>query len=365
MTRSTLLALLALVVPAALAVGSIAAPSTTAALASAGASSPAVARTSGTAAVPPPGGAALVATTGRGAGAVESQKASRDRGARVPSGFTEQSIQLEGVRLNYVRGGSGPTLVLLHGYPQTWYMWRDLLPELARHYTVIAPDLRGAGQSSAPPTGYDKATMAADVHQLLVRLRLETDVSLVGHDIGTMVAYAYAAAHPDQVRRLALTEAPIPDESLYAFPSLTPQGPGFWNFGFFSLQNGLPEDIIDGREHVWVEQFTDWLEVQDGVDSRDAREYARWLRDDAHLRASFEYFRALPQDVSDNEEFGRTALTMPVLALGAEGSLGQSVPDQVSRYASDVTAVVVADSGHWVFEEQPQRTTQILLAFLD
>ncbi|WP_329103054.1 alpha/beta hydrolase [Micromonospora sp. NBC_01699] len=285
-------------------------------------------------------------------------------GGRVPQGYTEQRVQVGDVGINYVRGGRGDPLVLLHGYPQTWYMWRKVLPELARHYTVVAPDLRGAGGSDAPPDGYDKKTLADDVHGLLAQLDLDGDLRVVGHDIGTMVAYAYAAEHGDDVRKLVLTEAPIPDGSLFRIPSLTPDGPGFWNLGFFSLPNGLPEEIVDGREELWVDRFTDSMEVQDGISADDVREYARHLKDSAHLRASFEYFRALPQDIADNSEYTRTKLTMPVLALGARASLGESVPDQVRQYATMVSGDVIEDSGHWIFEEQPAELTDRLLHFL-
>jgi pimeloyl-ACP methyl ester carboxylesterase len=284
---------------------------------------------------------------------------------RIPAGFIEQKTQVGDVAINYVRGGHGKTLVLVHGYPQTWYEWRGLLPELAKHYTVIAPDLRGAGKSDAPARGYDKKTLAADLHGLLSKLGLDRDIRLVGHDIGTMVAYAYAAAHPDDVTKLVLSEAPIPDPSLYDFPSLTAQGPGVWNFGFFSLTNGLPEQIIDGREELWVDRFTDSLEVQkDGIGPVQVREFAKYLRDDAHLRASFEWFRAFPTDIADNANYARTKLTMPVLALGASHSLGERVAIQVRRYATNVTGGVIADSGHWIYEEHPAELTQRLLTFL-
>ena len=284
---------------------------------------------------------------------------------RVPDGYTEQKARVGDISINYVRGGRGDPLVLLHGYPQTWYMWRKVLPELARHYTVIAPDLRGAGDSDAPAQGYDKKTLADDVHGLLAQLDLGGEINLVGHDIGTMVAYAYAAEHPDEVSKLVLTEAPIPDQSLYQIPSLTPEGPGFWNFGFFNLPNGLPEEIVDGREDLWVDRFTDSMEVQDGIDADDIQEYARHLRDSAHLRASFEYFRALPQDVADNSEYNKTKLAMPVLALGARASLGDAVQNQVRQYATTVSGDIIEDSGHWIFEEQPAELTDRLLHFLE
>ncbi|MGK5740725.1 alpha/beta fold hydrolase [Micromonospora sp. URMC 103] len=286
-------------------------------------------------------------------------------GERIPDSFTEQTALVGDITINYLRGGRGSTLVLLHGYPQTWYMWRKILPELAEHYTVIAPDLRGAGGSDAPAGGYDKKTLARDVYGLLSQLGLERDISLVGHDIGTMVAYAYAAAHSEQVSKLVLTEAPIPDQNLYQFPSLTPKGPGAWNFGFFSLSNGLPERMVNGREALWVERFIDSMRVQKtGIGDEDVDEYARYLQDDARLRASFEYFRAFPQDIADNAEYGKTKLPMPVLALGARGSLEEAVLSQARRYATTVSGGVIENSGHWIFEEQPAEVTARLLEFL-
>ncbi|MEV0806417.1 alpha/beta hydrolase [Micromonospora sp. NPDC050200] len=284
---------------------------------------------------------------------------------RVPAGFTEQRAQVGDVAINYVRGGRGPTVVLLHGYPQCWRMWRGLLPQLATSYEVVAPDLRGFGDSDAPPGGYDKKTVAADLHGLLTGLGLAEEVRLVGHDLGTMVAYAYAAAHPDRVARLVLTEAPIPDESIYTIPALTAAGPAVWNFGFFNVPNGLPEELVAGRESLWVDRFTDSIMVnKDSIGADDIEEYARHLSDPAHLRASFAYFRAFGQDVADNAAYRKTPLPMPVLAVGARASLGEQVADQVRRYAGTVTGQVVEDSGHWLFEERPAELAALLLPFL-
>jgi pimeloyl-ACP methyl ester carboxylesterase len=186
--------------------------------------------------------------------------------AGVPIGFTSQFATVGGLRLHYVRGGSGPVVVLLHGYPQHWYEWREIAPPLAEQFTVIAVDLRGAGESQAPASGYDKATMAADVHGLLDQLGLAEDVRVVGHDIGTMVAYAYAAHHREAVSRLVLSEAPIPmAEFMDRAPALTEQGPGIWNFGFFSLSNGLPESVISGRESIWLRDFMDSISAAPGA----------------------------------------------------------------------------------------------------
>ncbi|MET7669974.1 alpha/beta fold hydrolase [Micromonospora luteifusca] len=285
--------------------------------------------------------------------------------ARVPEGFTEQRAQVGEVMINYVRGGQGPTLVLLHGYPQCWYMWRSLLPALARHFEVVAPDLRGFGGSDAPGGGYDKKTVAADLHGLLDQLGLTGDLRLVGHDLGTMVAYAYAAAHPDRVRRLVLSEAPIPDEDVYTLPALTSAGPGVWNFGFFSLGNGLPEQVVTGREVLWVDRFTDALMVRKGsIAAAGVEEYASHLRDPAHLQASFGYFRAFGQDIADNVAYRGTRLTMPVLAIGASASLGAKLAEQVGRYAETVRGEVVEDCGHWLYEERPEEMLALLCDFL-
>jgi pimeloyl-ACP methyl ester carboxylesterase len=264
-----------------------------------------------------------------------------------------------------VRGGHGPTLVLVHGFPQTWFEWRELLPELAKHYTVIAPDLRGAGKSDAPAGGYDKKTLAADLHGLLSGLGLNQGIRLVGHDIGTMVSYAYAAAYPHEVAKLVLSEAPIPDANLYTFPALTEAGPGPWHFGFFTQTNGMPEQLIDGREELWVDKFIDSLEVQkNGVGPAQVKEFAKYLRDDAHLKANLEWFRAFPTDIADNAVYREKKLTMPVLAIGADHSLGDFLPTQVRGYATNVTGAVIADSGHWIYEEHPAELTRMLLTFL-
>jgi pimeloyl-ACP methyl ester carboxylesterase len=285
---------------------------------------------------------------------------------QIPAGFNRHKVSVRSVGIDYVTGGNGPTLVLLHGYPQSWYEWRHILPALAEHYTVVAPSLRGAGHSDAPPTGYDKKTLAGDIHGLLVQISHDKDIRLIGHDIGTMVAYSYAAAHPRDVVKLVLSEAPVVDPSIYTFPALTADGPGPWHFGFFLLPNGFPEELIAGKELVWVDKFIDSLEVVKGaVAPDDVAVYAEHLRDPAHLKASLEWFRTWPQDMVDNAAYQKTKLAVPVLAIGAQGSLGDFVADKARAYASDVTGVVIANSGHWIYEEHPAELTRMLLDFLD
>ncbi|MFJ9895096.1 alpha/beta fold hydrolase [Streptomyces sp. NPDC091280] len=286
-------------------------------------------------------------------------------GEYVPAGFSEHRTRVAGTGIDYVIGGHGPTLVLIHGYPQTWYEWHAVMPALAEHYTVVAPDLPGAGRSDAPASGYDKKTMAATLHALLVSLGKDQDVNVVGHDIGTMVAYAYAAQYPRTVRKLVLSEAPLPDPGIYRFPSLTAQGPGAWHFGFFALESGLPESLIRGRELTWTSGFMREIAVhKEALTPNELRVFSSYLRDYAHLEASFAWFRTFPQDIADNAKFQKRPLTMPVLAIGASGSLGSSVAEQVRQYATHVTGAVVPDSGHWLYEEHPQEMTTMLLRFL-
>ncbi|MFF7642441.1 alpha/beta fold hydrolase [Streptomyces canus] len=294
-----------------------------------------------------------------------SDKPAPSSGEQMPAGFSEHKTQVAGIGINYVIGGHGPTLVLIHGYPQTWYEWHGIMPALAKHYTVIAPDLPGAGKSDAPAAGYDKKTMAAKLHALLVSLGKADDVNVVGHDIGTMVAYSYAAQYPHSVHKLVLSEAPIPDKGIYQHPALTAEGPGAWHFGFFSLRTGLPESLIRGRELAWTSGFMRGIAVhKDALTPKDLHVFASYLRDPARLEASFAWFRTFPQDIADDARFQKTPLTMPVLAIGASGSLGKSVAKQVRHYAAHVTPAVVPDSGHWIYEEQPKATTDMLLRFL-
>lgn len=283
--------------------------------------------------------------------------------ALLPDGFRSAFIEVEGVRLHYVTGGEGEPLVLLHGWGSTWYMWRKVMPQLAERYTVIVPDLPGLGDSEVPEGGFDKATTAGRVRALVQQLGF-SNINLVGHDIGLMVAYAYAAAHPSEVRRLALVEAPIPDPSIYTFPAITESGFGAWNFGFFSFPK-LPETLIAGQEQYFLEQFVRALTVnQAAFTDADFAEYARTYAQPNKLRASFEYFRAFPEDVVQNAVHARTLLPMPVLALGAEGSLSGFVLQQVEGYAENVRGGVLAGSGHWVPEERPGQFLERLLPFL-
>ncbi|MDQ1262508.1 MAG: hypothetical protein QG575_1689, partial [Euryarchaeota archaeon] len=227
--------------------------------------------------------------------------------------FSHHTAKVNDVRLHYVIGGRGDPVLLLHGFAETWYMWRHIMPELAKYYTVIVPDMRGAGDSDKPIIGYDKRTMATDVHQLVQQLGYQR-IFLVGHDIGLMVAYAYAAAYPADVRRLVLLDAPIPGTKV--FEEFVSSGSA-WHFAFHSVRN-LPESLVAGRERTYLtEGFYRALSYNPAAFTEaDVDEYVRCYSSPGGMRAGFEYFRAFPDDSKQNKEYLKSKLSMPVLALG-------------------------------------------------
>lgn len=284
-----------------------------------------------------------------------------------PAGFTESKVKVNGIGINYVRGGHGPTLLLIHGYPQSWVEWEHILPALAQHYTVVAPDLPGAGDSDAPATqaDYTKKAMAADLHGLMVQLGLSKNIDIVGHDIGTMVAYSYAAAHPDEVAKLVVSEAPIPDQSIYNFAALTERGPGLWWFGLFNDPDNLAYKMFSGKEKQWVYGSIPVLEtVKNSITQCDLAVFTHNLEKPGHLQATIDWFSTFGQDIQNDAVYQKTKLTMPVMALGGANSLGSTVPDQVTQYATNVDGQVIKDTGHWLYEERPAEMTSLLLKFL-
>jgi pimeloyl-ACP methyl ester carboxylesterase len=318
-----------------------------------------------------PAAAALAGAAPASASAQAGAAASAPSGCSLnpapPPGFTERKVNVDGIGINYVRGGHGPTLLLIHGYPESWYEWHDIMPALARHYTVVAPDLPGAGLSDAPAAkaDYTKKAMAADIYRLMAKLGLSRNVSVVGHDIGTMVAYSYAAAHPRDVVRLVLSEAPIPDPSIYTYPALTARGPGLWWFGLFNDPGTLAYDLMKAKEKVWVTESVPVLEiVKNSISQCELAVYTHYLEQPGHLQATIDWFSTFSQDVKNDAAYQKTKLTMPVLAIGGSASLGSSVAAQVRSYATNVTGAVIPDTGHWLYEERPAELTGLLLHFL-
>lgn len=272
-------------------------------------------------------------------------------------------LDVNGVRYHYLLAmGHGTPIVLLHGWGSTSFMWRFVMPQLvARGYTVLAPDLRGLGDTAKPATGYEKANIAEDIHALVAQLNLGPQVHVVGHDMGGMVAYAYAAQHPDEVRSVAILDVPLP--GIAPWDQIV-QMPRTWHFRFYAVQD-LPEMLIAGRELEYLKWFHNSEAVNARAFTNDVEEtYAREYAMPGALRAGFEYYRAFPADARQNQLFAQRKLTMPVLGIGGAGSLGPIVGEELSHVALDVQSVQIEGAGHWVAEEQPQTVTDALLKFL-
>ncbi len=267
------------------------------------------------------------------------------------------------VQLHYVTAGAGFPVVLLHGWPQSWYAWRHVLPALATKYQVIAPDLRGLGDSSRPLEGYDKTTIAHDIWRLLHDHLGLKEFFLVGHDWGGPTAYALCAAHPEAVRKLAVLDVTIPGDGSTNFS----QGGRRWHHAFHQTAD-LPEALIAGREDIYFSWFyRNWGHHPNVLSPGDIAEYLRVYSQPGALRAGFSYYRNLARDIADNEVTAKTfKLPMPVLALGGNKAWGRGmeVLESLQRLGGNVRGGVIDHCGHWMAEEQPQVLLQHLLPFL-
>ena len=264
--------------------------------------------------------------------------------------------------MHYVTAGEGDPVVLLHGWPSTWYEWRQVMPLLAGRHRVIAPDLRGLGDSSRPPGGYDKKTVAADLWQLLAGTLGLARWHLVGHDWGGPVAFALAAAHPEAIRTLTIVDVTLPGIG----PDIS-QGGKRWHHAFHMTPD-LPEALVQGRERAYLGWFYEAFSWQRGVfAAADVDEYLRTYSQPEALRAGFAFYRNIPNDAADNRALLASGLRlkMPVLAVGggrAEARGRGSEPEASLReIADDVTGAVVADCGHFVPEERPAELAALLL----
>ncbi len=278
--------------------------------------------------------------------------------------FSHNVASINGIQLHYVIGGQGDPVVLLHGWPETWYAWHKVMPALAKNYTVIAPDLRGLGDSSKPLTGYDGKTLAEDIHQLVTQLGFKT-LFLVGHDIGTQVAYSYAAAHPTEVKKLVVMELTI--------PGFAPAGrmPLWWVI--FHQTPGVPEALVEGREQEYLSWFFQNLPFNPAaITQTDINEYVRHYSAPGGMSAGFEHYRAFPHDAIQNQNYSKTKLTMPVLALGGGyiPTFGGNITMPTIIYgmeqlAQNVTEITVPNSGHFIPDEQPKFLVEQLTKFFN
>ncbi len=269
-------------------------------------------------------------------------------------------VEVNGVRLHYLIAGKGDPVVLLHGFAESSHMWLPLIAKLSDKHTVIAPDLRGFGQSSTPADGYTKVAMAQDIHALVKSLKYDR-IRLVGHDIGLMTAYAYAAQYPNEVDRIVLMEAFLP-------------GVGEWNNVFllrdlwhFHFYGKTPLALVTGRERIYLEHF--WndfaADPAKSLSEADRQFYAKEYAQPGHMKAGMEVFRNFPKDAEDFAGFAKTKLTMPMLVLSGEKAGGPFLIEQGKMVATNVEGVLVKGRGHWLMEEAPDQVIPILVEFLN
>lgn len=268
--------------------------------------------------------------------------------------------EVNGVRLRYLIIGKGSPVVLLHGYTQTSHMWRPLMLPLARRHTVIVPDLRGVGGSAKPESGYDKKNMAVDIHELTSSLAIDR-VIIVGHDIGLMVAYAYAAQFPQATERVVLMDAFLPGIGNWKDVWLLRD---MWHFHFYG---DVPLALVRGRERIYFEHF--WndfaADPEHSIPEADRRIYAKAYAQPGGMRAGFEYFRNFERDAQDFAQMSATSLPMPVLVLTGQKASGNFLIKQAKLVASDFRDQVVMGSGHWLMEEAPDTVIPAIIGFID
>lgn len=271
-----------------------------------------------------------------------------------------RSAVVNGVKLNYLIAGEGDPVVLLHGYAETSHMWRPLFPGLANNHTVIAPDLRGFGKSDAPEGGYTKKEMAQDIHALVKSLGY-TKVKIVGHDIGLMVAYAYAAQYPAEVDRIVLMDAFLPGvgdwKNVWLLRDL-------WHFHFYGK---TPLALVTGRERIYLEHFWNDFAANPAksISQKDRKFYAKAYAQPGRMKAGFEVFRAFEKDADDFAGFAKTKLPIPMLILSGEKASGNFLIEQGKLVATNVEGVIIKGSGHWLIEEAPGQVIPKLVDFLN
>jgi pimeloyl-ACP methyl ester carboxylesterase len=282
-----------------------------------------------------------------------------------PVNFRSHKVQLSDVNLHFVEAGStdSPPLILLHGWPQTWREWSAVMPALAAHHWVIAPDMRGLGDSSRPKQGYDARSVAGDIVELMDHLNIPS-MRLVGHDLGALVAYALASGWRDRVSELAIIDVILPGFGLEKLVQLRPAGGwGIWHFPFHAASD-IAEYLIAGREREYMRWFFRNMAYNpDAISPEQENEYVRAYSQPGAMRAGLSYYRAFYEDGVQNREAGAVKLKIPVLALGGSASVGKMVGDEMSIVAEQVTGDVVPNSGHWIPEEQPEWLAKRLLTF--
>jgi pimeloyl-ACP methyl ester carboxylesterase len=286
----------------------------------------------------------------------------------LPAGFTEtftsRYIDTGELRLHAVIGGDGPPLLLVHGWPQTWWAWRLMLPALARDFQVIAVDQRGMGLSDKPEDGYDAGTLARDMVALMDALGHQR-FAMYGTDTGMLIAYALAADHRERLERLVVSEAPLPGIS--PSPPLFLTGPlndRLWHLTFNQLAPEVNEGLVRGREEIFLGAKFAAAAGTNKLPDHAVRHYIDTLSDPDALHSSFALYRAFGAIITQNEQRNTRPLTLPVLAMGGAQSFGDGVGNTMKLTADDVQTVVIPDAGHWVAEQAPEEVLAALTAFL-
>jgi len=279
--------------------------------------------------------------------------------AALPSGITEHDGRVGELSLHYLQAGHGAPIVLLHGFAETSHMWLPAMTALAADHTVIAIDLPGAGESSRPATGYEKKLMAQEIHTLVRSLGFE-HAQIVGHDIGLMVAYAYAAQYPAETETLTLMDAFIPGVGAFQDVFLLRDK---WHFNFYGP---TPEALVAGRERTYLEHF--WndfaADPKHSVSEADRELYAREYAKAPGMRSTFAYFAAFDTDNREFAELAKTPIAMPILVLAGEKASGEFLITQGKLVGTNVTGVIVPGAGHWLIDEARERTVAELVKFL-
>lgn len=286
--------------------------------------------------------------------------------AHAPAGFSHHYGIVDGVRIHYVAGGNpqGETLVLLAGFPESWYSWRKVMPALAEHYQIIAPDLPGQGDSDKPLEGYDTQSLATAVHSLLKQLNV-TCYYLAAHDVGAWVAYPFAALFGDEIKKLAILDAGIPGITLPdAVPHSGDRGWRTWHFAFHAIPD-LPEELIAGKERVYLDWFLRRkTAAPDAFSEEDINEYLRIFMQSGAVRAGMAYYRALGLSAKQNAHFKTLGkLKTPVLAISAEQGSIADMATPLRPYFENVEGTMIERSGHFLQEEQPEAIVKTFRRF--
>jgi pimeloyl-ACP methyl ester carboxylesterase len=280
--------------------------------------------------------------------------------AKLGAGFVSSTANVNGAKIHYVRGGTGPAVILVHGFPQDWYAFHKIMPRLAKSFTVIAVDTRGVGRSTTPPGGFDATNVAGDIHELARHLRLER-VYVAGHDNGGMVAYTYARLYPGETRGVMILDSPLPGiepwDEIKANPAL-------WHFAFHQTPD-LPEKLLAGRQSMYFREFFDRLALnRKAISDADVKHYARAYAAPEQLRAGLEFYRrAYPASETFNAE-ERGTVDVPIVLAGGDHAMGRLVPrlgEALRKHGcTSVIVEVIKDSGHWVADEQPAIVAELI-----